>query len=280
MKMPRYSAIALVTSVAMLVCCAHLSGQDRVGYGGSHGDAVLESELDEWWETHSSLPRLTFGNTMRQGSVGVIPSSARESYTGFVATKVFQVLSNNELLLEVSIYRPESRVYGRVVVQAAPLLESVAHVYVSGISTNGLADGQSVAFPGPLKVDGTYSYESPIGKRTVYKLTPARIEIPAKVAERTRAAALAKAKASEEAVEYAKLKAAEAAKKARLERMRAFTIKSSDGSLKTVRASFLSFSDGKYTLELESGETVSYSARELSARDLAYIRDQVRNQKR
>jgi hypothetical protein len=247
------------------------------------GDSVTPVSLEEFYKENGRRPLLRIGTEMRVGDLGILPYGHEPAKrNSFVVTKVLQVLSADSELLTVDVYGYVlgSDIRFGYTSQKLQHIRS-ATIMVKGISTRGLADDDGVQLSGWWSVDGTESYDSAAGKRTVMVIRPFRNEttaaIDADVSKKAEDEKNAPARA-EAAAKEADAKATEerdAAKKAEeSQRKQAYlrTWKTKDGKF-SVLAYFVDVAGGEVTLERQSdGKVITVSTSLLSPSDIDQAR--------
>ena len=235
---------------------------------------TTEKEIGAYYEKATKHPRLRFGNTLAVGQIGLLPydyDPAKPAH--FAEFKILQVVDDDEMLLDVTIYTWKSNltnVGGRDIVGAArPTPSSSMQVWLKGVSTAGQVDGKRIAIGGGFKIAGTKTYEAATGKRTVYLLEPfalPKIAVERAVAREGSEKEIEKKVAAQQAEEAkaAIAKANEAVGKGRL-------WKNKDGN-EIGRGDFVQFKRGFVDLLLENGKTKTLSLAQLSKEDRDWVR--------
>ncbi len=246
------------------------------------GDEATPVSVADFYKENGRRP--TIGIDLPDGGIGILPYRGAAGNRGGVhaETHVLQVLTDDSALISFRIFTPYQPDL-RVPVVATRHSQTVT-VMFKGISTRGVADGDNIAFRGWWKVDGTESYESAVGKRTVRLVRRFRNdETDAIDADLIKKATdqqneIAKAESDAKAAEEEKVVTARAAKELAEERKRESyrrTWTSKDGKF-SVDAYFIDQATGEITLKRASdGKEIKVATTVLSAADI----DQARQMK-
>lgn len=170
--MKRLAWVVVVVGLASVAAAA-----DAPKFPKKFGPVTAE-ELPKAIEEHGENAKpVLHCAALKRGHVGYLPYWFEpRNPTPFVETSVLQVLNNRSMLLTVSVYglnRPIRIVGGKEVAgPEQPRIEETVTLWIDGIDTSNTADGRKVELPGCWQAKETTSYESALGKRTVWKLVP------------------------------------------------------------------------------------------------------------
>lgn len=235
------------------------------------GDEVTPVSVRDFYKEKGRRP--VIGTSFQDGDIGLLPYRYDpQSTSSYCQTRVLQVLTDDKVLLSIDIYsayQPDRRV-----AVLAMKLSTTVTVMMKGGSTRNLADNENVQFGGWWKVDGTESYESASGKRTVRVLRSFQNDetdaIDADLIKKAsdKAAAIVKAAADAKAAEELAKQQAEERKRDGYRR----TWTSKDGKF-TVDAYFINQGDGEVSLRrVFDGKLISVPAGTLSTADIDQAR--------